>query len=156
MTTPYIETTARDIIKAAQSMMNSARQAEQRLEDLHDTLSEANRDNDRLRLSLRRAYAAMWTLSLLLFVLSLLVLSSAAFAHQAAADWEYPYQCCSGDDCREVPATSVTEDRNGYRVPSGELLRFNDRRLRPSPDGLFHWCAIGATTRCLFVPTPAT
>jgi hypothetical protein len=89
----------------------------------------------------------------------------AAFAHDARPTaakpqgWAYPYSCCSGFDCREVAAPKrVHENRNGYVVPSGELIPYGDRRIKDSPDGLFHWCSqMGkddGKTICLFVPQP--
>lgn len=83
----------------------------------------------------------------------------AADAHDAPTGWAYPLECCSGIDCREVAAPRVREGEYGYTVPTGELLRYNDRRLRPSPDGEFHWCSVAGTddgrTLCLFVPPRA-
>jgi len=79
-----------------------------------------------------------------------------AQAHQAPTGWAYPITCCSNQDCREVAEAKVIENRNGFTVPSGELIHHNDRRLKDSPDGAYHWCtASGADdgkTLCLFVP----
>lgn len=84
---------------------------------------------------------------------------TAAKAHQAPAGWDYPFDCCSNTDCRQVPASAVNETPEGYTVPSGELLKRNDRRLKPSPDGLYHWCSVSGVddgrTLCLFVPPAA-
>lgn len=75
-------------------------------------------------------------------------------AHEAASGWTYPLACCSNKDCREV--LDVKEGPNGYTVPSGEVLGYADRRIRRSPDGLFHWCSASgldtSRTICLFVP----
>lgn len=77
--------------------------------------------------------------------------------------WSYPYSCCSGIDCREVKAGEkgiVEETTRGYVIKTtGELIPFNDKRIKPSPDGEFHWCSHGGRdtggTICLFVPPPS-
>lgn len=89
-----------------------------------------------------------------------------AFAHQAKPTaampqgWQYPADCCSNQDCKEMPATTIVETTEGFKVPSGETIPHGDKRIRYSPDGVFHWCAIprgyrgdeGGGTQCLFVP----
>ncbi|PSM18526.1 hypothetical protein [Nitratireductor sp. StC3] len=73
-----------------------------------------------------------------------------------AHDW-YPFACCSNFDCRAVGA--VKERPEGYVVPSGEVVPMTDKRVRHSPDGLFHWCTVAGKddgkTICLFVPPRA-
>ncbi|MVA98865.1 hypothetical protein GN330_16580 [Nitratireductor sp. CAU 1489] len=68
--------------------------------------------------------------------------------------WKYPFACCSNFDCRAVDA--VKERPEGYVVPSGEIVPMTDKRVRHSPDGLFHWCTVAGKddgkTICLFVP----
>ncbi len=88
-----------------------------------------------------------------------LILSTCAHdadAHDAPSGWTYPMACCSDFDCREVGDADVTEAADGYRVPSGEILAYQDRRVRPSPDGRFHWCSVAGSmtgkTICLFAP----
>lgn len=80
-----------------------------------------------------------------------------ALAHDAKTGWEYPYSCCSGYDCREVPANAISERRSGYVINgTGEVVAYSDRRIRQSPDGLYHWCSVAGAndgrTICLFVP----
>lgn len=83
-----------------------------------------------------------------------------AYAHQAPTGWAYPVNCCSNQDCRQIEAKAVVETRFGYRVPNGEEISYADHRLKPSPDGKYHWCTIaGAATTgtvCLFVPPPGS
>lgn len=78
---------------------------------------------------------------------------SPAAAHEAPTGWSYPFACCSGFDCR--PA-KVAETPTGFVVPSGEIVPMTDSRVRPSPDGLFHWCSVAGAddgrTICLFTP----
>lgn len=74
--------------------------------------------------------------------------------------WSYPISCCSGYDCREVPYTQIKEGPEGYVIAStGELIPMTDRKVKPSPDGEFHWCSRGGkedgATICLFVPPRA-
>lgn len=83
--------------------------------------------------------------------------TSPGYAHQAKSGWNYPTACCSGIDCREVPAKAVSEGPQGYViVGTGEVLPYKDARVRNSPDGEYHWCSIGGAsntkTVCLFVP----
>ena len=78
-------------------------------------------------------------------------------AHDAPKGWSYPYACCSGYDCREVKATSISERPEGFVIAgTGEVVGYQDRRLRESPDGEYHWCSVqgknDGKTICLFVP----
>ena len=88
-------------------------------------------------------------------------LSGGAAAHQAPTGWSYPWACCSNMDCRQIDAAEISEPSgadSGYVIRStGERIASNDRRIRQSPDGAFHWCAHQAgvdagRTICLFVP----
>jgi hypothetical protein len=85
------------------------------------------------------------------------VLSLVLLIHQAPAGWAYPLACCSNNDCRQVVSQAIGEVPDGYLVrTTGELLHYGDKRLRPSPDGDFHWCSAAGSntgrTICLFVP----
>lgn len=79
-----------------------------------------------------------------------------AWSHDAPTGWKYQYACCSGIDCREVPASWISEQPDGYHVPSGEVVGYLDTRVKDSPDGQTHWCSQGGSdtgrTICLFVP----
>jgi len=71
--------------------------------------------------------------------------------------WTYPFSCCSGYDCREVSAKSISERPEGYVISSsGEVVAYQDKRIKDSPDGEFHWCSVAgkndSKTICLFVP----
>lgn len=76
--------------------------------------------------------------------------------------WSYPLACCSGYDCREVGEGTgsrirIRETPAGYEISStGEVIPMLDAKVKPSPDGLFHWCSKGGRedgeTICLFVP----
>ena len=80
-----------------------------------------------------------------------------AGAHDAPTGWSYPLSCCSGYDCREVAARDVIEGPKGYVIRvTGEVIPMTSRKLRTSPDGVFHWCSVAGrddgATICLFVP----
>lgn len=71
--------------------------------------------------------------------------------------WKYPYACCSGLDCREVTAKLVSERPEGYVIgTTGEVVAYSDKRIKHSPDGVYHWCSVAGAddsrTICLFVP----
>lgn len=90
-------------------------------------------------------------------VAALFLLSGDPQAHDAPSGWSYPYECCHDMDCRPVSARTVKERAGGYVITdTGELVGYKDRRVRQSPDGLYHWCSIDgrpdSRTICLFVP----
>lgn len=101
---------------------------------------------------------------IIILVAALFLLSQASFAHDAPGGWAYPLDCCSGYDCREVgdafaPDASIRvfERPEGYVISTtGETIPMTDAKVRPSPDGAFHWCSRGGradgATICLFVP----
>jgi hypothetical protein len=71
--------------------------------------------------------------------------------------WAYPLSCCSNFDCKQVANGSVKERPEGYEISTGEIVGYQDKRIRHSPDGEFHWCAHqsgvdAGRTICLFVP----
>lgn len=87
-------------------------------------------------------------------------LSKPAFGHESPSGWQYPYACCSGYDCREVPARAISERPEGYVInTTGEVVAYTDKRVRNSPDGVYHWCSVAGKndgrTICLFVPPKA-
>lgn len=81
-----------------------------------------------------------------------------AFSHDAPKGWTYPFACCSGYDCREVPKKAISERPQGYVIEgTGEVVTYQDARVKPSPDGEYHWCSVDGAdntrTICLFVPS---
>jgi hypothetical protein len=93
-------------------------------------------------------------------MLALLALAVPASAHDAPKGWAYPFSCCSGYDCREVGKRAISERPEGYViVGTGEIVGYQDKRLRESPDGEYHWCSVAGAndgrTICLFVPPRA-
>lgn len=52
--------------------------------------------------------------------------------------WSYPFSCCSGYDCREVPEKAISERPEGYVIKrTGEVIAYSDHRIKNSPDGEF-------------------
>ena len=85
------------------------------------------------------------------------IVSFPAAAHDAKSGWTYPLACCSDYDCREVADAEVLERPEGYVIKvTGEVIPMTSRKVRPSPDGVFHWCSVAGRndgkTICLFVP----
>ena len=83
-----------------------------------------------------------------------------ASGHDAPSGWSYPYACCSMNDCRPVATKAISERPEGFVINvTGEVVPYRDTRVRPSPDGEFHWCSVaggeGGRTICLFVPPRA-
>jgi hypothetical protein len=84
----------------------------------------------------------------------------AASAHDAPTGWSYPAGCCAGSDCREVPDSAISEPSQAHQIyiikATGEMIPPGDARIKPSPDGRFHWCSVNgrddSRTICLFVP----
>jgi hypothetical protein len=94
--------------------------------------------------------------ALVSFLLTLMATLPAG-AHDAPKGWTYPFACCSGYDCREIASKAISERPEGYVIQgTGEVVTYNDKRIRLSPDGEFHWCSVAGAndgrTICLFVP----
>ncbi|MCB1460886.1 MAG: hypothetical protein KDJ90_00305 [Nitratireductor sp.] len=90
--------------------------------------------------------------------LSALVAGSHSRAHDAPSGWSYPQNCCSGQDCDEIPASAVTAIGDGYHIELGpdqhiiltqigrgfsEDIAASDPRIKDSPDGAYHICLAG-------------
>lgn len=110
-----------------------------------------------------RAPLGRASIGLLAFGISCSLLVAGAAAHDAIPTaakpkgWAYPFSCCSGYDCREVPEAAISERPEGYVIEgTGEIVAYQDQRLKDSPDGEFHWCSVAGAndgrTICLFVP----
>ncbi len=91
---------------------------------------------------------------------------TAASAHDAVPTkkmplgWTYPWSCCSGMDCRQVPATAIGQTPEGYVIKAtGEVIPYGSKKIKDSPDGEFHWCSKqgkdDGETICLFIPPPS-
>lgn len=107
-----------------------------------------------------KPWTRMWGVAFTAILGSLVAISSAR-AHVAPSGWAYPYQCCSDRDCQPVHGTKITEGPDGYVVQdTGEIIGYQDPRLKNSPDGEFHLCAVPGNAKsgaiCLFVPPRAS
>jgi hypothetical protein len=95
---------------------------------------------------------------------SMLVYATQAHSHDAIPTntqplgWNYPWACCASQDCRAALVGEVTESPDGYVITAtGEIVPMLDKRVKDSPDGVFHICAHLAgidagKTICLFKP----
>lgn len=102
--------------------------------------------------------------SLALAIVASLICLGTPFAHEATPTaakpqgWNYPFACCANYDCHSTQQGEVLEKPEGYVIEgTGEVIPMNDKRVKDSPDGEFHWCAHQAgidagKTICLFVP----
>jgi hypothetical protein len=82
-------------------------------------------------------------------------------APAAAHEW-YDYECCSKNDCRQTTLGEVDRRDDGWFVNvTGELIPFDDFRVRRSQDAIMHICLVRSyaasnrgqmITRCLYVP----
>lgn len=90
---------------------------------------------------------------------AMLLAAFPAWPHEAPSGWTYPWACCSGMDCRPVSSARVKAGPGGYELPNGETVPYSSGKIRPSPDGAFHWCTQGGKddtpTICLFAPAQA-
>jgi hypothetical protein len=87
--------------------------------------------------------------ALLLFGVSL------AMAHTAVSGFEYPWRCCSGQDCYEISQMDVEPVSGGWKIKeTGEVWPLE--RVEEPPDGKYHRCSVagdrGAKTLCLWIP----
>lgn len=79
----------------------------------------------------------------LLFALVLIAAffySCGAFGHKAPSGWAYPRDCCSGFDCRAVPADDVQELDGGRWLYRPLGIVFPASTVRPSRDRHVHVC----------------
>lgn len=84
-----------------------------------------------------------------------LAAGTAALTPATAHDW-YPLECCSQKDCAPVPPASVKRTPQGWRLPSGHVLAYDDPRVKPLPPGRtgVHVCETQDKDRrplCLFI-----
>ena len=62
-----------------------------------------------------------------------LIISSQVFAHS----W-YDLECCDLRDCEPMPKGSVILTPQGYYLPNGVTVPYD--QARPSMDEDYHWC----------------
>lgn len=72
--------------------------------------------------------------------------------------WTYSFACCSNQDCRPVAADEVRETPEGYLlVKTGEVVGYQDARVKESPDGTWHVCQVAGDfdagrILCIYAP----
>lgn len=72
--------------------------------------------------------------------------------------WKYSYACCSDKDCRPVAAGEIKETPEGYLlIKTGEVVGYQDTRVKESPDGTFHVCQVAGDFEagrilCIYAP----
>lgn len=88
-----------------------------------------------------------------------LLLLSVFLATGATAHSFYDPLCCSGKDCKPIPVDEVKATPAGWQIGvTGEVIEYGSYRVKDSPDGAFHRCAMSANftaqghTLCLYVP----
>lgn len=91
-------------------------------------------------------------------------LGTGAWAHEARTvagqplGWKYSYACCSDKDCRPVAAGEIRETPEGYLlIKTGEVVGYQDKRVKESPDGTFHVCQVAGDFEagrilCIYAP----
>lgn len=88
--------------------------------------------------------------------LCIVLLATSAQAHDALTGWTYDFACCGSTDCRQIRTDAVKETKAGYIIKAtGELIPYNDKRIKRSHDEFFHQCVSSyAPTKsiCLYVP----
>ena len=82
----------------------------------------------------------------------------AAHAHNAPEGWQYPYNCCAGQDCRPVTHTGILKEKGGgfWVTTTQEFIPYGSPKIKVSPDSDLHWCSVGGKpdgdTICIFAP----
>jgi hypothetical protein len=95
----------------------------------------------------------------LIATLLLCALSACVTSPVLAHDW-YPYNCCSGHDCRPIEQSDVDATPDGFFIKeSRETIAYSDPRIRKTPpegDAKYHRCSVGgrpeSETICLYIP----
>lgn len=64
-----------------------------------------------------------------------------ALAHQAPSGWQYPYACCSRQDCRPLKTGEVVYTPGGWNFPATGQT-FPEAVAQPSPDKQSHACFV--------------
>lgn len=117
-------------------------------------------NNEMPDMSLLRRYWVVLAIAGAFFVLLLGI----AMAHEARTvagqtlGWKYSYACCSDKDCKPVAAGEIRETPEGYLlIKTGELVGYQDPRVKESPDGTFHVCQVAGDFEagrilCIYAP----
>ena len=74
------------------------------------------------------------------YLLLLLAAVICLYAGHAFGHSFYPSNCCSGKDCKPLPAGAVIEKDGGYLVVETNEW-YGPNEVRNSPDGEYHRCS---------------
>jgi hypothetical protein len=79
-----------------------------------------------------------------------LLFTARTFAHDAPLGWPYGAECCSMTDCWQEKDGAIEE------TPTGELIAYDDKRIKRSKHQFFHRCTAAADPKarrsiCLYV-----
>lgn len=97
-------------------------------------------------------------------LIAVICLAWPAHAHDALPSkqqplgWTYGWECCNMMDCFQEVTSNIEELPEGYRVVStGEIILYQDKRIKRSKDEFFHRCSHGGAkddpkSICLYVP----
>ena len=112
----------------------------------------------------RRVLIALWAAAAIIAVGLLHSCVEEARAHDAPATiaqphgWSYGFECCSLKDCWQEPSSAIRETPAGYLVVgTGEVIPYQDRRVKRSRDEFYHRCAQAGNRKwtnsiCLYAP----
>jgi len=93
-----------------------------------------------------------------------LLLCGSAQAHEALPSkmqptgWQYGWECCSFNDCRQVSTGDVSQTPAGYLIKqTGEIIPYLDSRIKRSKDEFYHQCTVAGDPQalhsiCLYAP----
>ena len=76
------------------------------------------------------------------------------WAPAEAHSW-YDSYCCNENDCQPLAPSDVTEGPKGYTIKGEHFVPYNDKVIRSSQDGQYHWCEYPkGVVRCFYKPEP--
>lgn len=82
------------------------------------------------------------------------LIAAPAVAHENDMGWNYPYECCSNQDCKPIDDIHVRASSEGYIV-YGNVIKYGQQRT--SPDGRYHVCQRpNGNIPCFFAPPPGS
>ena len=77
-------------------------------------------------------------LTLIITVLTVLLLITIAYGHEAPSGFQYPSDCCGGSDCRPIVCSTIKDNPDGSVNWLG--LFFAREQVKMSGDAMCHVC----------------
>jgi hypothetical protein len=111
-------------------------------------------DNSRMKI----AVILMAVCGLIFLAVALAQAHEATDVNGQPLGWRYSYSCCSDRDCKPVAVGEVRETPDGYLLlKTGEVVGYQDTRVKESPDGTFHVCQVAGDFEagrilCIYAP----